>query len=39
MKKIIQEITVYDYMELNDKAKNRVMFDIAENNIDLTLKM
>lgn len=38
MKKIIQEITVYDYMELNDEAKNRVMFDIAENNIELDIE-
>lgn len=38
MKKIIQEITVYDYMELNDEAKNRVMFDIAEDDIEFCVQ-
>lgn len=38
MKKIIKEIIVYDYMELNENAKNKVMYDIAENNIEFDIE-
>lgn len=37
MKTIIKEITVYDYMELNEKVKNKIMYDIAENNIEFDI--